>query len=99
MTDLIIPQVTFEDDIDNPFVIKKTQTITDDFLTSTADARLASSGPAGNFHRFASIPTVVVEKWAREGFDILKYNYTAKEIMDRLRSEDLGAFLTTTKRL
>jgi hypothetical protein len=99
MTELINPKVTFHDDIDNALVVKQEQKITDDFLKDNADLRLASSAPAGNFHKFASIPTVVVEKWMREGFDILKGKHTAKEIMDRLRSEDLTAFITTNKRL
>lgn len=80
-------------------VIKHTQEITPEFLDKAKEDRVVSSKPSGDFHKFASIPTSVVEKWQREGFDILKYNYSAKEIMAKLSKEDLGAFITTTKRL
>jgi hypothetical protein len=80
-------------------VIKHTQEITSEFLDRNAEDRVVSSRPSGDFHKFASIPTSVVEKWQREGFDILKHNYSAKEIMAKLTKEDLGAFITTTKRL
>jgi hypothetical protein len=100
MTDhLINPRVTFLDQEDS-LVIRKDQEITSDFLDTLADERLQSSqGPTKEFHRFASIPVAVVEKWQREGFDILSGQHSAKEIMRKLQSEDLGAFITTNKRL
>jgi hypothetical protein len=52
------------------FVIKRTQEITDDFLTQNAEKRSASRARMGEFHQFASIPTGVVDKWLREGFNI-----------------------------
>lgn len=80
-------------------LIKKQQIITDDMLRSTAAAR-AYAGREGNFMKIASIPTGVVEKWQREGFDIMTdRNITAREIVTRLSAEDLGAFLTTEKRV
>jgi hypothetical protein len=52
----------------------------------------------GNFMRVASIPTVVVEKWRREGFDIMSdRNITGAEIVSRLKAENLDGFLTTDK--
>lgn len=100
MTDnLINPKVTFLDQEDS-LVIRKDQEITSEFLDSLADERFHSNqGPAKEFHRFASIPVAVVEKWQREGFDVLSGRYSAKEIMRKLKSEDLGAFITTNKRL
>ena len=53
----------------------------------------------GDFERIASIPTVVVEKWMREGFNIWDKNVKASEIVARLNKENLQAFLTTTKRI
>jgi hypothetical protein len=48
--------------------------------------------------RVASIPTVVVEKWRREGFDIMSdRNITGAEIVSRLKAENLDGFLTTDK--
>ena len=51
----------------------------------------------GDYHRVASIPVVVVEKWMREGFNIWDKNVKASEVVARLKSENLDAFLTTTK--
>jgi hypothetical protein len=78
--------------------IKRTQEITDDFLTQCNDNRIASMhAPMGDWHEVASVPVVIVEKWLREGFDI--YKEPLKATMQRLRNEDLSAFITTDKRL
>ena len=77
---------------------KHTQAISDDFLTSLKDQRNASKDQReGEFMRVASIPVVVVEKWMREGFDIMSGKHTAAEIVKRLKQENLNAFLTTEK--
>lgn len=77
-------------------VIKHTQEITPEFLSTLSEARLDSSHrPMGEMHRFASVPTSVVEKWKRDGFDVMKES--AKAIILKLKSEDLGAFITTNK--
>jgi hypothetical protein len=47
--------------------------------------------------KVASIPAVVVEKWMREGFNILDQNIDGREIVKRLKAENLDAFLTTDK--
>lgn len=96
---LIIPSVDFLDDPDNEFVIQHSQEITDDFLARNKAARDASSAKAGDYHQVASIPTVVVEKWMREGFNIFDENVKASEIVARLKAENLDAFLTTNKRI
>jgi hypothetical protein len=98
MPKLIDPVVEVLDGDDTNLLVKKqTQHIPSDFLDKTAEARLASSSPSRDFHKFASIPVSVVEKWRREGFDILKHKHSAKEIMARLNREDLGHFITTSK--
>lgn len=97
-TELINPDITFEDDTDNALVVKKEQAIPQSFLDRLKESRDESSNNRmGDYHRVASIPTVVVEKWMREGFNIWDKNVTAKEIVARLKLESLDAFLTTTK--
>jgi hypothetical protein len=50
--------------------------------------------------KVASIPVAVIEKWMREGFDVMRdKNITAKEIVNKLKNENLDAFLTTEKSL
>lgn len=97
-TQLIDPNITFENDSDNALVVKKEQAIPQSFLDRLKTARDDSSNnKMGDYHRVASIPTVVVEKWMREGFNIWDKNVTAKEIVARLKLENLDYFLTTTK--
>lgn len=99
MTQLIVPNQIFHEDVDAPLIVEHTQEITDDFLEWTKAAREASRAPAKDFHQVASIPVIIVEKWMREGFNILTDNHPISEIVARLKREDLGAFLTTEKRI
>jgi hypothetical protein len=82
--------------VDGLFV-KKDQYISDEFLTANADSRFESKAPSKDYHRFASIPVVVVEQWLKQGFDV--YKESPKAIVKRLRSENLEAFLTSNKSL
>jgi len=77
--------------------IRKDQEITSDFLDGLKEDRLSSKARANEFHKVASIPVVVVEKWLREGFDI--YREDLKAIMKKLRDEDLTAFIATEKKV
>lgn len=80
---------------------KNTQEVPQSFLDDLKHQRNESTKKReGNFMRVASIPTVVIEKWRREGFDIYSdKNITGQEIVKRLKSENLDAFLTTDKRI
>lgn len=77
--------------------VRKDQHITSDFLDGLKEDRFASKDRAREFHKVASIPVVVVEKWLREGFDI--YRESAPAILKKLRDEDLQAFIATDKRI
>ena len=80
--------------------IQKGQEITDEFLQELADSRFDSKNPAREYHRVASIPVGVVEKWMREGFNILTdKNITPAQIVARLKKEGLDAFIATNKRV
>ena len=90
-------RVTF-DDAPEGLLIKSEQTITSEFLDNLADMRFDSiSTPAGDFHCVASIPTAVVDRWYREGFDIMRE--PIRDIMNRLRKESLDKFIATNKRI
>jgi len=79
-------------------VRKHTQNISQAFLDDLKDARNESSSkPTGEFHRIASIPTVIAERWLREGFDL--WQADGKEIVRRLNNEDLGLLMATKKRV
>lgn len=80
--------------------IQRSQELPTSFLDSLKEKKAATSrAPCGDFHHFASIPVAVIEKWQREGFDILTHKYSAREIMQKLSAENLGDFITTTKAL
>ena len=98
MTKTLLTDVHWDIDANmDGLLVRKDQEITSDFLDELSDQRLASKAPSGDFHRLASIPVVVVEKWLREGFDI--YKESAQAILKKLRDEDLTAFIATTKRV
>ena len=79
-------------------VLKKTQEIPQSLLDSIKQQRDESTTrPEGEFMKVASIPAVIVEKWMREGFNILDPNINGKEILKRLRAENLDAFIATEK--
>ena len=84
-------------DVDGVFR-KHTQQLSNDFLTRIKEQRDASkSKREGEFMSVAQIPTIVVEQWMREGFDIFSGEHSASEIVKRLKQQNLDAFLTTEK--
>jgi len=79
---------------------KRTQEIPQSFLDSLKQQRDDSlRNKEGDYMRVASIPTVIVEKWMQEGFNIFDQNVDGKDIIKRLKAEGLDAFLTTEKSL
>lgn len=80
--------------------ITSSQEIPTSFLDNIADARNATANARmGDMHRVASIPTLYVEKWMREGFNIFDRNVTVPEILKRLHREDMERLITTTKKI
>lgn len=98
-TNLIGIDTRWVEEDDNNFVRKHTQNIPQWHLDNLREQRNNSLGQReGDFMRVASIPVAVVEKWMREGFDIMSdKNITGKDIVKRLKAENLDAFLTTDK--
>ena len=84
-------------DVDGVFR-KHTQQISQSFLDNVAEQRNRSREQREKeFMSVAQIPTIVVEKWMREGFDIFSGEHSAADIVKRLKRENLDAFLTTEK--
>lgn len=85
---------------DDRIVFKRTQDLGNHFLSNLASKRIESSNERmGDFHHVASIPTVVVEQWMAEGFNIFDKNVTAKDIVKRLQSLDMDGLMATNKRV
>ena len=79
-------------------VIEKYQEIPRSFIDGLrAEKANSKSVREGEMQRVASIPVVVVDKWIAEGFDF--QNATAKQILAKLRMENLDAFITTEKQV
>lgn len=98
MTKVTLRDVEWDIDANmDGLLVRKDQEITSDFLDQLADDRLASKATSNDFHKIASIPVVVVEKWLREGFDVFRED--ARAIIKKLRDEDLTAFIATTKKV
>ena len=85
------------DFLDSPdgLIVRKQQLISSNLLNEAHEARADDTGHYGEFREVASIPTLVVEIWKQQGFDI--HEHSAHEIVKRLHQQDLQAFITTTK--
>lgn len=88
--------VSFDENTDG-LVVQTFQSIPTEFTDALKAERFANkqSRVSNEYHRVASIPVVVVDKWMREGFDFHKA--TAKEIIAKLKAENLDAFITSDK--
>jgi hypothetical protein len=94
---LIGSQADWLEDSDG-LVLRHTQDISQSFLDGIKETRNQSLNKReGDYMSVAQIPVVVVEKWMREGFDIMGPGITAADIVKRLKAENLDAFLTTDK--
>jgi hypothetical protein len=94
MTDI---KLDFEENSEG-LVIQKSQAITQEYLDSLKDARFESKNRrAGEFHRAASIPVIIVEKWLKDGYDV--FNEPVAKTLAKLKTENLDYFITTDKQL
>lgn len=59
----------------------------------------SSSQREGEFMHVASIPTIFIEKWQKEGFDIMEGKVPFKEIIKKLKEENLEGFMATDKQV
>jgi hypothetical protein len=88
--------VSFDTAPGGDLVTKHQQYIPDEFLSDLRRERMNSvSTPAGEFHRVASIPVIVVEELTRRGIDI--YRDSIQDILKMLRKIEAEAFITSNK--
>ncbi len=79
-------------DGDGIAAIKRTQEIPEDFLGRLRETREAPNR-SSEFRMVCSIPVALVETWKAQGFDVM--TAPAKDILRRLRAENLDAFITS----
>lgn len=89
--------IDFQDNSEG-LVIHKSQAITDEYLQALKDERFESKNkPTGEYHRAASIPVILHEKWLAEGYDCTKE--PIRKTLAKLKAEGLDYFVTTDKAL
>jgi hypothetical protein len=93
---------SFEEDhhsgVYDTLIIQQSQEIPDEWISRNKLIRANSLHTReGEFMHVAEIPVVIVEKWLREGFDINKE--PIRDILRRLRKEELEACILTNKRV
>lgn len=82
-------------DVDGLF-LQHYQDIPTTFVDFLADKRKAlAKERAGEYLHVASVPTIFVTKWLKEGLNV--YTAPVKDVIKRIREEDLEAFLVTEK--
>jgi hypothetical protein len=88
-----------EDRSTNELIVKRTQEIPSEFLTSLRHERIDSiATPAGEMHRVASIPVEVCDDLLRKyNFDVM--TAPVRETLKMLNRYALDAFITTNKRI
>lgn len=91
---LIDSTTSFGENCDGLF-IEQSQELPDDFTAWCDEMRTAQAARSGAYHQVCSVPTVVVEMWRKDGFDVM--HAPAREIVARLRRENLDVFITTPK--
>ena len=74
------------------------QQISQGFLDDLKDKRNQSTKQLeGEYQHVASIPVIFVEKWKKEGFDIMDGSIPFREIIKKLKAENLEGFMATEK--
>ena len=95
--DLVGVQNYFSEEAGN-LVRTDSQQISQGFLDDLKDKRNQSTNQLeGDFQHVASIPVIFVEKWKKEGFDIMDGSVPFKEIIKKLKEENLDGFMATEK--
>lgn len=97
MTNLIGINTEYKEEVDGA-IRKHTQKIPQVFIDELADNRFQmQSKREKDLMRVASVPTAVIEQWMREGFNA--YKAPVREVIKRLREQNLDAFIATDKRV
>jgi len=95
--DLVGVRNDFSEEAGN-LVRTDSQQISQGFLDDLKDKRNQSTNQLeGDFQHVASIPVIFVEKWKKEGFDIMDGSVPFKEIIKKLKAENLDGFMATEK--
>lgn len=77
--------------------VKYTQEIPDHFIQDIKERSTGANDPTGNFLFVGSVPAAVADRWLREGYDV--YREPVRKSLARLKAENMGAFVATSKRV
>jgi hypothetical protein len=94
---LIDTNVSLVDNGCGDFAVRFEQDIPDDFLQDLQDRFVGKHDPSGELLCVAVIPTVIIDRWWREGFRYTEHTHA--EMVARLHAESMQKFITTSKRI
>ena len=77
------------------YVFQTQQTIGNDFWNNVKQAQDDFDLRKEGYQKVAAIPTALVNKWYREGFDIFSEEATINEINARLKKEEMDRMIIT----
>lgn len=77
--------------------VKYTQDIPDHFIQDIQDRFTGANDPTGNFLFVGAVPAAVADRWMREGFNV--FEEPVAKSLARLRTESMGKFIATSKRI
>jgi hypothetical protein len=83
--------------VGDEYGVRYEQEITSEFLQELQDRFVGTSDPTGELLCAAVIPTAIVDRWMREGFNVFE-EPVAKSVA-RLRAENMQKFILTSKRI
>jgi hypothetical protein len=83
--------------VGDELLVSYEQEITSEFLQDLQDRFVGSKDPSGELLCAAVIPTAIVDRWMRQGFNVFEEPIAAS--VARLRAENMGKFITTSKRI
>lgn len=77
--------------------MKYTQTIPDHFTQDIQDRFTGAKEATGELLFVGSVPAAVADRWLREGYDVFKE--PIRNTLARLKAENMGKFVGTSKRI
>lgn len=77
--------------------VKYTQTIPDHFTQDIQDRFTGANEATGDLLFVGSVPAAVADRWMREGYDV--FREPVSKTLARLKAENMGKFVGTSKRI
>src|SRR5687768_13274014 len=77
--------------------VKYTQAIPDHFITDIQERFTGANDKTGEFLFVGSVPAAVADRWMRSGYNV--FEEPIRNTLARLKAENMGKFVGTSKRI